>query len=374
MQEPLRPSMLPLVALSPLWKPTKAEYDDETLAMFSAGTSRHEALAELLTQGESAMLDLIPDDDRESVLWAWEQVKIKAPANAEFRVEVRNTVYMAGFDISGTPDIIAHGDGPSGKVVHLFDLKGRAVSIGYKEQLAAYAWHAFSLHKDIDSITVTVIYSTERHVTSEQWTRSKVESILLPIFAARTARLYCNPSAACQRCAWSDKCHDKNRAVKAVMRGRPDYELPSFKTDEIKTPEQIANAYTIAKSVGDWAKGIMNMAREKVIKEGLQLPGYALKSKQGNAYVADVTAAFERLGIPQDKFLKCCSLTLSTSKKKPDKVGIYDVFAEVNGLKVSQAKKSVGERLGNLLKRGAPKFELRADTESGDEEDSDETN
>ena len=56
--------------------------------------------------------------------------------------------------------------------------------------------------------------------------------------------------------------------------------------------------------------------------------------------------------------MRACDLRLNTSKTYPDKVGICDLAAKLNGMPLATARKRIKEKLAPVMKRGADGIKL----------------
>jgi hypothetical protein len=363
----IRPSSLPMLAQCPRFESGgDREFADD-------GTRRHEALAEnLKAHCRSMELDEpvaaplmaeLDEESAEAVQWAADYIRLHAPMSdyplrIEERVHPLRSDFTPYFENGGTADAICGS--------HLFDFKWRERN--YDEQLAAYALAL--CEQGHETVTVHILFGATRRAQSYKLDEESARALVDGVIEKATAPdAQPSPCDYCGWCAHRLTCKPYLRTVKRVAEGYADEPLLSqvktWHPSDITTPEEMALVLTIKRKLLDgWGKSVefhaKEMAKEMVEKQGLQLPGYELKSSEGKQHVSDVAAAHEALGLPVSDFLKCCALRLNSSKKYPDRVGVTDAWAAANGVKKTPAKKRVTEKLGALITRGKPSMKLKA--------------
>lgn len=371
----IRPSSLPMLQQCPCFEA------GDTSAFAEEGTQRHALLAAMLapetkrggistrdlpviddTVGEEKITDKsgnLSDEDIEGVEWAAQYIGVHAPMSdfplrIEHRVNPLDDNLDPLFENGGTLD---YSCGPV-----LFDLKWR-----YRDCTAQMAAYALALFEEGHTVvTVHVLYGqprrAERFTLDEQSARELVSGI---IASARAENAQPRPCDYCGWCAKRLTCKPYTRTAKRVAEGYADEALleqvKNWHPSQMQTAEEIALALTIArKLLGPWCKSVEFHAREMVLKQGIQLPGYELKEKAGKSHVTDVAKAHEALGLPVADLLSCCELRLNTSKTYKDRKGVIDVFAKVNELKTAPAKRAVKQKLSDLITTGKPTLALVA--------------
>jgi hypothetical protein len=343
------------------------------------GTQRHEALAAMLRSERTGncfaaesdatkALAALDDEGTEGVHWAFEYIQLHAPLSdyplrIEERVHPLRSDFTPYFENGGTADAIC---GP-----HLFDFKWRERN--YDEQLAAYALALFEQGHEI--VTVHILFGASRRAQSykldEESARALVDGV---IEKASAPDAQPSPCDYCGWCAHRLTCKPYLRTVKRVAEGYADEPLLSqvktWHPSDITTPEEMALVLTIKRKLLDgWGESVEFHAKEMVEKRGLQLPGYELKPRAGKSHITNVTRAHEILALPNAEFLKCCDLRLNTSKTYKDRIGIVDVFAQVNDIKKTPAARKVKELLAEVITTGKQTMSLVAVGEAPQEKE-----
>lgn len=349
----LSPSAFPAWSQCPRFDSDSTQRDDA-----AAGTRNHAALAAAL-QGHSALLDALPLDARDGVVWAADYVRANSGAGAMLETERRvRLLNDAGAEVYfGTADVVAitMADG-----VHLFDFKSGDDSKDHKPQMAGYSLALFDGLFDADTITAHLLYGRIKRAVVHTFTRESSAAIVMPILEARK-----NPSRQPAACDWCGLCAhrltcpalvDRAMAVAKVRDWQGD--LPALAHPSVITdPALMGRALALARFVGDWVDSVRHHATE-MAKSGAALPGFRLQERRGARGVEDLTAAFERIGLEPPDFLKACKLSIP-------KLG--EIVAEVRGMKKAAATREVEDRLAGLVTEAAPSFSLVADRQKDGE-------
>jgi hypothetical protein len=111
----------------------------------------------------------------------------------------------------------------------------------------------------------------------------------------------------------------------------------------------MAKALTLARQLKDWADSVEYHAKQ-LVRNGAKLPGFKLIEKQGKRECNNIGTAFQLLGLPQEQFLNCCTLTYGAAE---------DAVAEFNKIKKAEAKRTVEEKLQTVTERKPNTYELR---------------
>lgn len=338
--QPLRPSLLPALAACRAFAPAPAGEAAE------GGTDRHTALR-LHFAGDNSMLDTLDAEDREGVLWAADYIRLHAPMSEHpLQFEVPLTIDVEFETIKGTADVIC---GPV-----LFDLKWRKRD--YTDQVAAYALGIFQ-DSQWPTIEVHLLFAAtkyaQRFTTTEEYCERRIHNIIIQPAVA-------TPCDYCGWCALSVDCPAMVKRAQTIAAGREDWAPSTFHASQLDDPAEMAKALTLARQISKWCESVEYHAKELVLKQGKQLPGYELKPKKGRSYCTDVSQAFGLCGLPQADFLRACDLRLNTSKTQPDKVGLVDLYAKQSGMKQATAKKEILRKLEPVLKETPPTQSLVA--------------
>lgn len=360
----IRPSSLPMLQQCPCFEA------GDTSVYAEDGHNRHGALTAIVARAAGMevpskvekpdeLIEGLDDESREGVEWAADYIRVHAPMSdfplrIEHRVNPLDDNLDPLFENGGTPDFVCGS--------HVFDFKWRPRD--YTAQMAAYALALFEEGHEI--VTAHVLYGqpkrAQRFSIDEPSARILVSGII-----AESKEPNAQPRP-CNYCGWCAKrltCKPYTRTAKRVAEGYADEaileQVKNWHPSQMQTAEEIALALTIArKLLGPWCKSVEFHAREMVLKQGIQLPGYELKEKAGKSHVTDVAKAHEALGLPVAELLSCCELRLNTSKTYKDRKGVIDVFAKVNELKTAPAKRAVKQKLSDLITTGKPTLALVA--------------
>lgn len=358
----MRPSSLPMLAKCPAWESSGGNEATE------AGATRHAALAWLLNSSSTDVqraeaIAPLDEPDREACEWAADYIRTHAPlSDHPLHLERGLTLIDDDFEevMRGTPDV-ACGN-------HLFDLKWRQRD--YTAQMAAYAlmlieesgWHEVHVH---------VLYGESKR--AERFTLDHDGATQLVYAIVEAARNPAKVPTPCDYCSWCARrltCPALTKTAKTVADGYSVLDtVHNWHPSEVADAEQLATMLFIARKVlKPWVESVEHHALDAVVKQGLALPGYELKTRKAREWIADVGGAFTASGLPQADFLRACDVRLNTSKTYPDKVGIVDLFATGNGLKKAPAKRDLMKRLEHVMQQGKPTQYL-ADSKGGEEAD-----
>jgi hypothetical protein len=322
----IRPSSLPALAQCAKFEPGSSDFAD-------SGTKRHAALKAHF-DGDDALLDALPDDDRDGVKWAADYIRLKSPmSDHPISFERKGSFVTSDFDeIIGTLDCEC---GPT-----LFDLKWRERDYG--PQMACYALMMLS-GKAWPEITVHILFAerqrAETYRIDEQSALNIVEAI---VSRAKDPAAKETPCDYCTMCARRLSCPALNKMALAVVNGREDWKLEQWHASEIQNPGQMLLALRAVPFIRKWCAAVEYHADEMWQQKGIQIPGCELKESKGKTYAADIQGAFNASGLPLEKFLKCATLRMKSSKDEPGKLGIVDAYVEEN--RGSFASKAAAER------------------------------
>lgn len=321
-----RPSSLPAQAKSPKWR--GGGESDATMR----GTDRHEAL-ERLWDDDTSLVDLLPDDEREAVLWAHDYIRTVAdmeshPLRPEQEVVVRDS---RGVPIMrGTADVICGDD--------LFDLKWSERN--YAEQMLAYAVGLMQ-SRNTDRCRVHVLYGQTRRIQSYEvhldYALDTIQSIISEV---SNPAIPCRVSEYCDWCSLRSTCEilmghaaDVARSVAVVPVERLD----------VASPYQVAQALNMAAAVEAWASGVREKARE-MAKDGLQIPGYELRRRSGSREIEphNIPQAFDLSAgiVSQGGFLSACKVSIPALER---------AVASESGMSAREARQSINDLLAPVI-------------------------
>lgn len=321
----IRPSSLPALAQCPRYVP------DQTtdVAQKDAGTDRHKALSAVLAaeseQAERAILDALPEDDREGVEWAAEYIRVHAPmSDHPLQCEQKRTFLDAEFDyVEGTPDVVC------GDVI--FDLKWRDDVCDYRAQMAAYA--LMLQHEDV---TVHILYALHQRAEVIRFHVSEAVEIVLPTITRAKDPNY--GPRACSFCGWCANRLTCPAVVKEVNDIDPASD-PKQTTDAAALGEMLRRA----RIVKEWCESFEAHAKEMAFKKGVVPAGFRPVTQKGRRQIQSVTDAFSVLRLPQEEFLAACSVSFSD---------LVEVWQKFHGLSKAASERDVESRLGDVMTRG----------------------
>lgn len=352
----LRASSLPALKECPSFESGSTEWTE-------SGTDRHAALRAHF-EGDDTLLDLLPEDERSAVLWAADYIRVHAnTTDHPMTWEQGITVILDDFsEIPGTPDAVCHTD--------IFDLKWRLRD--YNAQMAHYAAARFQELPGIETIRVHLLFGCFKRAEVLTFTRESA----LQIVATIAEKVRNNPEPTpCSYCGWCAKrvtCAALNERAQTVAAGREDWKLAQYHASEITSPAEMAKALQLAALLEKWAKAVRHFAKEMVLKQGITLPGYELKTEAGKSSCADVIGAFNASGLTAEEFLQCCEIRLETSKTNPAKRGLTDVLKAKKNISKAAAKRELKKALEPYMRTPREVFKLKAINDSGDEETTEE--
>lgn len=319
------------------------------------GHKRHTALKSLL-EGDEMPVDELEEEEGDAVRWAADYIKMVAPIR-DYPIRFETHVNPLGDDLQplfengGTADVIC---GPE-----LFDFKWRPRD--YTAQMAAYSLDIFQ-SSNFERVRVHLLFGhTKRHEV--YWLDEPSARDLVTGIIQRVAN---NPEPTpCDYCGW---CANRLTCPALLKRARfvsANYaeeplltQVANWHPSEMTKPEDIALGLLVwRKILHVWGKS-MEYHALKAATNGVDLPGFELKDGQGKGYISDIPEAHRLSGLPSEEFLKACDLRLNKSKQYPDKVGLGELYAKANGMKVTPAKAQLKKKLEPVTQKGNSKKKL----------------
>lgn len=352
----LRPSSLPALEECPCFESGLASEFAE------AGTDRHTALAALLHNRDSKILELLPDEEAEGVKWAVEYILLHANHSEHpITTERGLTLTYGDFDekeMPGTPDVTCHLD--------LFDLKWRQRD--YTAQMCAYVLMQLQALGIDATITVHILYGAFQKAEVLKIDRETAERTVFPIIARyEDPQKQPAPCTYCGWCAHKVTCSALNQRAQAVAAGREDWNLETYHASQITNPVEMGKALNLARGLSKWIEAVEHFAKEMAIKQGQQIPGYTLAQKSGKRSCADIAGAFGSLGLTADKFLACCDVRFTKSKADPNKLGLEEIYAEAKGITKAAAKRELKTKLEPFFRTPKEITYLKAEKSTDDD-------
>jgi len=330
----LSPSSFPALIACPCYKNDGEESDAS-----KRGTRMHEALAEAFSPNETGKPNFHFDekgmspDMVEDVSWAMHEINSIIPKGPPIEIETRVSVIGENFEeiTFGSADIICGG--------LLIDLK-TGEERDYRPQMEAYALGIMQ-KTGLGQVCVVLIYSKSRKSVQFLITKAEAEAIV-----SQVAQAVADPNkkpSPCDYCGWCAsvaECPALTERAQAVAKGREDWALVQYHSSKIAEPAEMSKALELAKLLSKWCEAVEHMATDMVLS-GKPIPGFKLKERSGNRNVVDIDGLFQAVGIPADKFLSACSVSLTK-------------LEEVSGLKKSDFDLTVE----SYTERGASSFSL----------------
>jgi len=183
----------------------------------------------------------------------------------------------------------------------------------------------------------------------------EVQAAIQGAMAANEAGLNLRYSeSACKYCAAKTECPEFNRRAMAVV---------CQSTTAVSDPLIIADWLEKAGAAAKWAENVKHRARTLMIEEKVEVPGWALASRQGKRTIADAQAAYQRLApvIGHEAFMQAVKLDIAA---------IEDAYArkrkESDGITLVAAKKELAEVLDGVMERSGDTLELRRKSTKGE--------
>lgn len=349
----LRASALPALAQCPSFESGSTEWTE-------SGTDRHKAL-ETYLKGDDSLLALLDDEEQDGIKWAAEYIRVKANMDEHpitWEKENACTVILDDFsEIPGTPDAVCHID--------IFDLKWRWRD--YTAQMAHYAAARLQELPGVEKVRVHLLFACFKRAEVLEFDRETALRIVSEVAAKIAENPEPNPCDYCGWCARRVTCQALNERAQTVAAGREDWRLQQYHASEITDRAEMAKALKLARHLAKWCEAVDHFAKEMVIKQGISIPGYELRSKPGRSSCHDVLGAFHATGLDHTDFLKCCEIRLEKSKTNPDKQGLADVLKEKTGISKAAAKRELKKKLEPYLRTPKQSFYLKPVNEPDEE-------
>jgi len=335
------PSSLELLELCPCYtqdntRDTKASDD---------GTRLHKAV-------ETCDLSLCEDEDEEDAVTRClvyldklvEHYKGECTVEKELRIIVEDIT-------TGTGDIVLI----AGKIGELIDWKFGRMPVTDAEdnvQMQNYVLGIFHMFPELDKVTVHIVAPRMDSLSTATYKRSDMDRIrkrTLQIVASCEAEDKQATAAekACRWCGGKASCPRINEAALTVAKsiGLP---MPiEFAPGRLLAPEDRAKAQVLSYILEDWASQVRTFNKNAVLEDGIEIPGFDIRSRKGNTSVVDVYSATQTAiehyeGLSVDSVLQACSLSLTKL--------VDQVYALVQTQGKKETKKAIRENINILLK------------------------
>jgi hypothetical protein len=224
----------------------------------------------------------------------------------------------------------------------LYDFKSGEIR-DYDAQMAFYSLGMMQRFW-LKECTTYLLYGRYKKAVKTLHSYDVAKAVVDAVVKRRAAKdRHPEPCAYCDWCADKLTCPALHATALAVARG---YEVPAFEdwhSSNITDPATMGRMLTCARIVADWAESVKEHALKMVLENGLQLPGFELRTRAGTRGVGDLLKAHAQLGMPDNVFLGCCSTTVAKLEK---------AYKDLNKKTAKLAKAEVEEKLGDNLVPG----------------------
>lgn len=336
---PLSPSTYPIWGKCPKFENTEIP-DNDLKHPANRGTLQHILFEQICNNKvDQDILDELTTEEVEGVKWASEWINSNVD-DAVFETQVK---YIEGFEelYCGTVDVMwLDREG----ILHIGDLK-TGEKRNYVEQLAAYA-AAEMQRLNIDVCICHVIYTKFKWVDEFKITNHNAQGLTLDVISRRQ-----DPNAKpmlCEYCSWCQNissCELVTAEVVQVAEGYTDgqLKLDSWHPSQLTDPNQMLIALKVSKLLEDWCKSVKRYANIMAIEKGMPIPGTKLRSCTGKTVITDINKALNLSGFNPEEFITACTVSFSD---------LVNIEKEKTGLSKAKAKKSLEERLSDVIKPG----------------------
>ena len=296
------------------------------------GTAMHDVFATMFGEKLALFRESVTLDDQEKLKWAKEQVELRV--NSEYPVEIE--VKLSYTDPKFKELYFGHGDVVNGP--QLFDLK-TGEQHAYWHQMAGYAL-ALMDTKGYDQVDIHLLYSRFATVKSYTITKEQAEPAINDILVrVDDPDAPFSPNEFCGWCGKRATCPALAERVDAIA-VQQNWALESYSLDDIaKKPTELAKAIHLAKLMMKWSYAVQDMAK------GQEVPGFKWKEIRGRRSIKDALAAFKRAGLPEEAFLRACSVSLSSLER---------AFRDSLGLSAKEAKEMIELKLSEIIEESKP--------------------
>ncbi len=181
----------------------------------------------------------------------------------------------------------------------------------------AYVYGSFLKWQTVQEISVHYVYPRRDEVSVAVYTRNDVPRILkrmtsivdrvksatdLDLVPDEDNCTYCGSKATCPALI--------NQIVVPVAEAynaRKQEMLPDIRDpDAITTPSDMGKALIVASLMEKWVGSVKHHAQRMAVEEGIEIPGYELKTRAGRKKIVNATLAYEvaaEMGVDQNDFL-----------------------------------------------------------------------
>ena len=227
-------------------------------------------------------------------------------------------------------------------------------------QLAGYVDATFGMYPDLEEVMALLISPRTNELESHIYLNSDRQGIhdRLQKMADGAENPFKKPRVhdiLCKKCHYLATCPAANVALQPAA----DAAL-SFPVHELLKPVADLDETGISRNLAmidllvEYGKARKPLLVERVFAEGLEVPGYSKREREGSAFVAaeDTGSAYEKLrgAMPVEDFLKCVGKVSLTKLAEALAVDGADSKAAAK----REARQAVEDALGELVQRGNP--------------------
>jgi hypothetical protein len=268
----------------------------------------------------------------------------------EVRLEHKGDV----FSVQGTIDYVSYL--AASPTLRILDWKTGTGTIDDAEenmQVQAYVYLAFHSFPEVKFIETHIVAPRSYPKSSTHtYSREKdLASITLRLYAiaARVEDPTVEPTPSEEACKW---CGAKSKCPKltaiAIRQGTLLPEPFHVDPTALLAPELRTRRHILAELLEDWVKQVKASDLDAVITDGVEIPGYGVRTRQGNTTVEDMPTALQILrseGLSEIGILNTCSMSI-------DKLS--DVYRVEKGGTKKSGREVLETKLQSVLSKARP--------------------
>lgn len=268
----------------------------------------------------------------------------------EVRLEYKGDV----FSIQGTLDYVSYlAASPTLRVLDWKTGTGHIDDAEENMQVQAYVYLAFHAFPEVKFIE-THIVAPRSYPRSSTHTYSRdkdLSAITLRLFAitARVEDPKIEPTPSEEACKW---CGAKSKCPKltaiAIRQGTLLPEPFHVDPTTMLAPSTRTKRHILAELLEDWVKQVKASDLDAVITDGVEIPGYAIRTRQGNTTVEDMPTALQIMrseGLTENGILNACSMSL-------DKLS--DIYRVEKGGTKKGSREVIETKLQSVISKARP--------------------
>lgn len=335
------PSSLELLELCPCFE---QDNSGENLAA-KDGTRLHRA-------AETRDLSLCQDEDEENAVQRCIDYEDNVLDNRTEDCVVQREVSLLIEDMTkGIGDVVM----VDGSDAELIDWKfGYTPVTPAKDnvQMQGYVLGVFTMYPDVDNVTVHIVGPRIDYLSTHKYNRldcdairDRIQRIIQSCEAEDKTE---TPSEkGCKYCGRKAECKALNSVALTVGRGL-GLPMPSeFEAGKLILPEDRARAQVLSYILEDWAKKVRELNAKAAVEDGIEIPGFEIRSKRGRRTVVDVFTAVKRIlenydDVSSDDIYQACSLSVTQL--------VNEIYAKSQLAERKETKKAIREQVDELFK------------------------